>query len=271
MDTIGLVGAGRMGLAMLRHLRGAGFTVRVCDVSPAAGEAAAALGASVHPTPGEAARGAQAVFVAVGYDAECAEVCRGPQGLFAHAAPGTVVVINATVAPALAIALGQEAEAAGLHLLDVPIARGGKAADDGTLLALAGGDAATLDALRPALSTFCSDIAHVGAVGHGQVAKAVNNLLLWVNGVALLEAGRLAQSTGIDLATLRDALLMSSGRSWALEEWDSVTFRWALKDMQVVMEMTDAAGGAFPMLGFVKEQVKAAKAERATNAVRWKG
>lgn len=263
MATVGLVGAGRMGLAMVKHLRAGGHAVRVSDVSKDALDAAADLGAEPADTAGETAHGARAVFVAVGFDAECAAVLREPDGVFATAVPGTLVIVNSTIAPSLAIELGREARAAGLRFLDVPICRGAKAADEGTLLAVAGGDAAVLEDARDLIGCFCSDIAHVGDVGHGQVAKAVNNLLLWVDGVALLEAGRLASATGIDLKGLREALLMSSGRSWALENWDSVTFRWALKDMQVVLDMCDEAGGSFPMLGFVKEQVKDAKATKA--------
>jgi 3-hydroxyisobutyrate dehydrogenase-like beta-hydroxyacid dehydrogenase len=96
-------------------------------------------------------------------------------------------------------------------------------------------------------------------VGHGQVAKTMNNMLLWVNGVALMEAGRLAQSTGISLPKLREALLMSSGSSAALSDWDMITFTWALKDMQIVTQMTDKAGLALPIIGAIKELVKEAK------------
>ena len=41
---------------------------------------------------------------------------------------------------------------------------------------------------EPVYSTFCSDIAHLGDVGAGQVGKAMNNFLMWVNGIALIEA-----------------------------------------------------------------------------------
>jgi 3-hydroxyisobutyrate dehydrogenase-like beta-hydroxyacid dehydrogenase len=81
----------------------------------------------------------------------------------------------------------------------------------------------------------------------------MNNLLLWINSVGLIEAGRLAQTTGIDLVKLRDALQMSSGASAALNDWDMITFTWALKDMQVVAEMTDKAGLALPITGAIKE------------------
>lgn len=255
---------------MVKHLLAGGFTVTVADCSPEACDAAKALGAAAATTPAEVAAAADVVFVAVGFDQEVTDICRGEGGLFAGAAPGrVVVVVNSTISPPLVRELGAEAAAEGLDLLDVPIARGARAADAGTLLALVGGDPAVLERVRPMLATFCSDIAHLGEVGHGQVAKAINNLLLWVNGVALIEAGRLAASTGIDLPGLREALLMSSGRSFALENWEHMTYTWALKDMQIVLDMCDRAGLSFPLLGQVKEQVKAAREIKQRGEVGW--
>ena len=254
---------------MVGHLVKGGFGVTVTDLDDDACATAEAQGAKVVKTPAEVAAISDVVFIAVGFDSEAAAVCRGDTGVFAGAEPGCIVVINSTVSPDLARDLGREAAALGLVLLDIPIARGAGAADAGTLLALAGGDAAALDQVRPMLATFCSDIAHLGEVGHGQVAKAINNLLLWVNGVALTEAGQLAASTGIDLPKLRGALQMSSGQSWALDEWNQVSFTWALKDMQIVLEMCDRASLSAPLMGLVKEQVKAARKIKLEGGVSW--
>lgn len=269
MNKAGIVGVGRMGHAMVRHLVDGGFDVTVSDIDDGARSRARERGAKVANTPAEVAANADVTFVAVGFDAEAAAVCRGETGVFAGAAPGSIVVINSTVSPDLVRELCDEAAALGLVLLDIPIARGAGAADEGTLLALAGGDAAALDRVRPMLATFCSDIAHLGEVGHGQVAKAINNLLLWVNGVALIEAGQLAASTGIDLPKLRGALQMSSGQSWALDNWDHVSFTWALKDMQIVLDMCDSASFSAPMMGLVKEQVKDARKIRREGGIDW--
>ena len=99
----------------------------------------------------------------------------------------------------------------------------------------------------------------------------MNNLLLWINSVGLIEAGRLAETTGIDLVKLRDALQISSGASSALEDWDMITFTWALKDMQVVAEMTDRSGLSLPITGAVKELVKEARRIKATSPPNWTG
>ena len=124
---------------------------------------------------------------------------------------------------------------------------------------------------RAVYGCFCSDYAHLGDVGHGQVGKTMNNLLLWINAVGLIEAGRLAESTGIDLVKLRAALLMSSGASDALKEWDMISFTWALKDMQIVADLTDKAGLSLPVTGAIKELVKDARRIKATNAPKWTG
>jgi len=258
-----------MGHAMVGHLLDGGFAVTVADTDDEARTRAQARGANVVNTAADVAANCDVVFIAVGFDAEVAAVCRGEEGVFAGTKAGSIVVINATISPHLVQELGREAAALGLALLDIPIARGAGAADAGTLLALAGGEKGVLDQVRPMLATFCSDIAHLGEIGHGQVAKAINNLLLWVNGVALIEAGQLAASTGIDLPKLRGALQMSSGRSWALEEWDHVSFTWALEDMKIVLEMCDRASLSAPMMGLVKEQVKAARKIKREGGVDW--
>ena len=124
---------------------------------------------------------------------------------------------------------------------------------------------------RPIFETFCSDIEHMGAVGHGQVAKMMNNYLLWVNGCALIGAGRLAESTGIDLPKLRKALMMSSGDSAALRDWDRMTFTWALKDMQMMEKLMDKENQSSPLASLIKELVKDGRSIKASNPPDWSG
>ena len=156
------------------------------------------------------------------------EVVLGASGLLTTMRAGAIVAVSSTTAPDTVKAIDERARVKGIDLLDAPICRGRWAADKGTLLALVGGKPDVVERARPIYQAFCSDIAHLGEVGHGQVGKAMNNLLLWINAVGLIEAGRLAETTGIDLVKLREALLMSSGASDALKEWDMISFTWAL-------------------------------------------
>jgi 3-hydroxyisobutyrate dehydrogenase len=270
-ERIGIVGVGRMGLAMLKHLVKNGYQVTACDIDETQLAKAREAGAATSKTPAEAARAADFVIIGVGYDDEVNAVVLGADGLLSALAPDAVIAVSSTARPDTVKALDKQAQARGIHVLDAPICRGRFAADAGTLLALVGGKAEVVERGRRVYGCFCSDYAHLGELGHGQVGKTINNLLLWINAVGLMEAGRLAESTGIDLAKLRAALLMSSGGSDALKEWDMISFTWALKDMQIVADLSDQAGLALPITGAIKELVKDARRVKATNAPKWTG
>jgi 3-hydroxyisobutyrate dehydrogenase len=269
---VGIVGVGRMGLAMLKHLIKHGYQVTVCDIDDKQLAKASDIGAATVKTPAEVARATDFVIVAVGYDEELRQVVLEVDGLLANLAPGAIIAVSSTAKPDTVKALDEQARAHGIAILDAPICRGRFAADDGTLLALVGGRPEIVERGRPIYRCFCSDYAHLGEVGHGQVGKTMNNLLLWINAVGLIEAGRLAETTGIDLVKLRAALLISSGASNALKEWDGVSFTWALKDMQIAADLADKVGLSLPITGAIKELVKEARRNKTAGTTpKWTG
>jgi 3-hydroxyisobutyrate dehydrogenase/2-hydroxy-3-oxopropionate reductase len=270
-EHVGMVGPGRMGYAMLKHLIKKGFPVTVTDINPENVKRAEAAGAKSVADAAALGKACGFVIIAVGFDDEALSVALGTNGLVSAMKPGGVIAVCSTVAPETVQRIEAEAAKSGVDVLDAPICRGGWAADEGSLLALFGAKDEVVERARPIFSAFSSDIVHVGSVGHGQVAKTMNNMLLWVNGIALMEAGRLAESTGIKLPKLREALLMSSGNSAALEDWDMITFTWALKDMQIVARMADAAGLSLPVTGAIKELVKEARRIKYSNPPLWTG
>jgi len=270
-EHVGVVGVGRMGQAMTRHLIRHGYAVFANDIEPKARETARGFGATILETPAEVGKLCPFVIIAVGYDDEAAAVILGTRGLLEAMAPGSLIAISSTCTPDHVRMLADKAREKGIDLLDAPICRGQRAADSGTMLTLCGGKAAVFDRAKPIYGTFCQDIILLGDIGAGQVGKAMNNFLLWVNGIALIEAGRLTESYGMDLVRLREALLMSSGASDALKNWENVSFLWALKDMQIVMQMADKAGLAMPVAGAIKELVKEGRRIKQTNPPDWTG
>ena len=270
-DRVGIIGPGRMGLAMLKHLKTHGFDVSVYDVNDEQLAKAVEAGGIQTNSPREVGKNSDYVIVGVGFEPEVYACLTGDDGALAGMAPGSAIAVCSTASVSGVQELARLCEDRGIRFLDAPIARGRWAADEGTLLALVGGTEEVVERSRPVFETFCSNIEHMGDVGHGQVAKMMNNYLLWVNGCALIEAGRLAESAGIDLPKLRNALMMSSGDSAALRDWDRMTFTWALKDMQMMEKLMDRENRAFPLAGLIKELVKDGRTIKATNPPDWSG
>ncbi len=261
LKTIGVVGAGRMGTPIIGHLVRRGFATRVCDLNAARASAVKESGAQWAADPESLAAGCDAILVCVGFDREV-QALLAEGGPLRKARPGAVIAILSTIHPKTVQSLARECEGAGLHVVDSTVCRGGEAADKGTLLSFVGGDADVVERLTPVLRAYSSDVVHTGGVGTAQVAKAVNNLILWACLVADHEGLALAQHYGADIEALRRALLISSCANGPLEKWGSQTMAWAEDDMAIVAEMAADAGIALPQAGVNREICRALKPRR---------
>jgi 3-hydroxyisobutyrate dehydrogenase-like beta-hydroxyacid dehydrogenase len=260
ISKIGILGLGKMGAPMARHLLARGFNVCGHDPLEAARRNAQSLGVSVLGSPGEVAAASELVIVVVGFDHEVETAVFGARGIVEGARPGLIVAIGSTVAPRYA---GRLAERLGEHrivLLDIPLARGEAAAVAGKLLVYGAGDEASFDACRPAFGAFASDIFHLGAAGAGQVGKMVNNLILWACTSANDEGLRLGEALGVDAERLRAALHHGSAQNWAMDQRSDLSgMPWAEKDMSIVLHEADLARLSLPLCGSVKETIKGLK------------
>src|SRR5437588_5746175 len=171
-----------------------------------------------------------------------------------------MVAIGSTVAPTFARNIFEKMRRAGMVPLDIPLARGEAAALAGKLLVFGAGDEASFERCRPAFSAFASDIFHLGPAGAGQVAKMVNNLILWACTSANDEGLRLGEALGVDAARMRSALARASAQNWAMDQRADLSgMPWAEKDMGIVLHEADLARLSLPLCGTVKETIKGLK------------
>jgi 3-hydroxyisobutyrate dehydrogenase-like beta-hydroxyacid dehydrogenase len=256
-ETVGVIGAGRMGLPIIGHLAKKGFRTLATDVDAAKQARVEEKRAQWSPSLEALVAEATVVLVCVGFDHELRE-------LFGRMKPrkGAIVAVLSTVNPRTVQALAKDAEARGFHLVDSTVCRGGRAADEGTLLSFVGGPAEVVGRLTPVLRAYSSDVVHSGEVGSAQVAKAANNLVLWACLVADHEALALARRYGVDVEKLRQALMLSSAANDALAKWGTQTMAWAEDDMAIVAEMAAEAGVALPQAGVNREICRALKPRR---------
>ena len=259
--VVGLIGAGRMGMPIIGHLVRKGYSVLVQDVDPKKRAAVETKGAQWAQSAAELAQRADFALICVGYDSEVKELL-GSGGALAGARPGTVIAILSTIHPHTAQELSGQLQPRGIDVVDSTVCRGGRAADEGTLLSFVGGSADVVARLTPVLRAYSSDVVHTGPVGTAQAAKAVNNLILWACLVADHEGLALAQRYGVDIEALRRALLTSSCANHALENWGNQTMAWAQDDMAIVAEMADDCGISLPQSGVVREICRTLKPRR---------
>src|SRR6185436_7301678 len=88
---------------------------------------------------------------------------------------------------------------------------------DGTLTIMAGGKAATLEAVRPVLEVLGKKIFLAGKLGAGHAVKALNNTISAAGTVAAFEAVLIGRAFGLDPSLMADIFNSSAGRNSATE------------------------------------------------------
>jgi 3-hydroxyisobutyrate dehydrogenase-like beta-hydroxyacid dehydrogenase len=216
MKNVGFIGLGSMGAPIARRLARRGFAVVGCDISPQMLEAFDEPGTSRSSDPIATAQTAEILGICVRTDEQLLDLTRGGR-LFAALGSDGLVILHSTVSPALARQLAAEAGTHGVGLVDAGVSGGGPAAIEGRLSLFVGGEEADVARARPWLDAIGSSVAHLGAVGRGQEAKILNNLISIANygmSVAIVDV---AESLGFDRRQLIDALMAGSAQSFALK------------------------------------------------------
>jgi 3-hydroxyisobutyrate dehydrogenase len=261
-QTIGVLGAGRMGQPVIGHLVRAGYPVLVYDVDPAKKEAVTDKGATFVTTTADVAAQCTTVLVCVGYEEQLDELMLGEAGLLARLPGGALVAVLSTVSAAGMQRLSEAAAPHGIDVVDAPVCRGSWAADAGQLLSLLGGTEAAASRFAEVAGAYSADVVRLGDVGAGQIGKAVNNLILWACLVADHEGLALAQRYGVDLDKLRGAMQMSSAANHALDNWGNQTMAWFEDDLKIVQDMAVEVGISLPQSALNREVCRVLKPRR---------
>ncbi len=193
---IGFVGAGRMGLPMVRRLAAAGHEVRVVVRRSEVRDVVTEAGARAVHTSAEAAAGASVVLMCLFSDDQVREVCLDGE-LSAAMAPGSILALHTTGDPRTAHAVAAQAVSHAVRVADAPVSGGPHDIAAGALTVFLGADDETAADLRPVLSAYADPILHVGALGAGQRVKLVNNALFAAQAGLVAAAVRLAGQLGV--------------------------------------------------------------------------
>ncbi len=210
----GFIGLGTMGAAMAANLAKAGMLTAVWNrTSAKADQLAARWSCQVASDPAELARNCEVIFLCVSADADLLMMIHA---LLPGLRSDTVVVDCSTVSAATARQAAEQVNSVGAHFLDCPISGGAEGARDATLVMMVGGEYAILARVEPALQAMARRIVHLGPVGSGQAAKAVNQLVAAGINQAVSEGLAFAQALQLPLAQMLEIIGAGAADSWFL-------------------------------------------------------
>jgi 3-hydroxyisobutyrate dehydrogenase len=203
---LGFVGLGNMGSRIAQHLVDHGYQLAVYDMDITKTEAIAARGGIVANSLLELARTADVILSCLTNDEAVVSVYTGPEGIFAGARAGTVVLEMSTISPETSRELHSLGARGGIEVLDVAISGSTPAAEQGILTLLAGGNRELFSAAEPIFQTIAKQYFLLGDSGSGTAMKLVVNTLLGVGMQAIAEAVALGEKTGLDRERLLEVL-----------------------------------------------------------------
>ncbi len=254
---VGFVGLGTMGAAMAANLARAGFPLTVWNRTPGRAGPLLALGAVEAHSPREVASASDVVVTCVTDSPQVAEVLFGPDGLAEGLVPGSLLIDCSTISPASARGIGTRLKDRGVAMLDAPVSGGSEGAVAGTLTIMVGGEPTDVERAHDVLHAMGRSVTHLGPIGSGQVAKAVNQVILCGTYLGVAEGIVLALKAGIDVERVLTALAGGAAGSWVrqnrsgrmIDDSYPLGFKIALhrKDMAIALDLARSIGAVLPV------------------------
>jgi len=267
MASTAFIGLGVMGFPMAGHLASKGHEVTVYNRTAAKSAAWTKKhkGRSA-PTPAEAAKGADFVFMCVGNDNDVRSVALGPTGALAGMKRGAVLIDHTTASADLARELHAAAKDKGVEFLDAPVSGGQAGAENGQLTVMVGGDQPAFDRAQPIMNCYGRAVTLMGPVGAGQLTKMVNQICIAGLVQALAEGLNFAVRAGLDTDKVVAVISKGAAQSWQMENRGKTMVQgkfdfgfavdWMRKDLKICFEQGDRIGARLPVTAVVDQFYK---------------
>jgi len=263
---IGVVGVGRMGANIARHLKDDGFSVTsVYDVrSDAAAELARELGCEASETLAGVTAAADQIITVVTDDDAMRAVFSAEGDSLLCGANGKVFINCATIAPQVHVDVQAMAEAAGARSLEGCMASSITQAREGTLYLMCGGRKEVFNDVHPILESMSTDLKYIGEAGQAAQVKALVNMVMNINTAGLAEGLGLGAALGLDLEMLQQVFSQTGANSRVLEtDGEDMVARdhecyfssaHAAKDSGIALDLAHDAGLNLPLAVATKGQ-----------------
>jgi 3-hydroxyisobutyrate dehydrogenase-like beta-hydroxyacid dehydrogenase len=183
----------------------------------------------------------------------------GPDGVFANARRGSLVIDLSTVYPETSRQLSRQGSEHGVEVLDVTISGSTPAAENGLLTLFGGGNQECFDGAEPIFRVIAHKYFYVGPSGSGATMKLVVNTLLGIGMQAIAEAVALGEKAGLNRNRLLDVLsrtaVVAPAHAGKLERAKKSDYtpqfpiRLMNKDFGLILNLAAAVGARMPATG----------------------
>ena len=209
-QTIGFIGLGLMGSAMVECLQDNGFRMVVmANRSRHAVDAAVARGAEEVTSARAVAEKSDIIMLCMDTSQSVEGRMRGEEGVIAGLSDGKIVIDFGTSLPASTRALASEVAQKGAAMLDGPLGRTPQHAKQGLLNIMTAGDKDAFARAKPVLDVVGENVFYLGESGAGHVMKLLNNAMSMTGASMMAEIFAVADKAGVSRQDVYD--VMSSG------------------------------------------------------------
>src|SRR5271167_4492579 len=258
-DRLGFIGIGYMGRPIARRLLEAGFRVTVYDRDPNKADELVRYGGTVAQSVSELSSSCNIVLSCLPSDQAVLDIYGGPDGVFAHARPGSVVVDLSTVYPETSQELSRLGAKHGVEVLDVTMSGSTPVAEKGLLTLFGGGNKERFESAESIFRVISQKYFYLGPSGSGATMKLVVNTLLGIGMQAIAEAVALGEKAGLDRNRLLDVLSQTAvvapahvGKLQRAKNRDyspQFPIRLMNKDFGLILNLAAAVGARMPTTG----------------------
>ena len=256
---IGFIGVGYMGHGMAKNILQNGYPLMVKgnrNRTPV--DSLVGMGAVEATSVAQMARDCDIIHICLSNSPQVEAIIRGPDGIIANGKAGLIVIDATTADPTSTEALAAEMAAAGMTLVDAPLGRTPKEAEEGTLDAMVGADPDTFATILPVIECWAGNINHIGPVGSAHKMKLIMNFIAMGYSCLYSEAVTLGAKVGIAPQKINKVIgssRLSNGFFDTFMKYTvgrdrdahKFTIANASKDVRYVANMATAAGMANPM------------------------
>lgn len=256
MSDTGFIGTGTIGGPIAARVLAHCGHLQVFDTRPDACADLIAQGASLANDIPSLARDCRTILLSLPGPEAIEAVVLGPNGLLENRGALETIIDLSTNRLSLARECAARAAAAGVAFLDAPVSGGKRAAADGSLAVMVGGDAAVFERERPLFEAFGEHLFFMGEAGTGTLTKLVNNQIFLSASVLVQEGFVMGAKAGMDPGALLEVLKASSAAPiveraalFLSRRFDLGVFSLdiAAKDVALAVESAHESGATLPL------------------------